>query len=185
MDQEQPTRPGTRSGEAPAPDRTRRRLTGAGLAAPVLLSVAARPAWGNRCTLSAQLSGNLSAPTVTCEGLSPGYWKNHTSEWDHGTGLTYRTELRFHDPSHGFPVRAFPDTGTVDFGDRTLLQVLQLTGGDDPKRLGFHAVAAVLNAQRFYPGSFGYAPGDIVDIYRNWTGTAEDLKAFYEALEVS
>jgi hypothetical protein len=46
---------------------------------------ASRPAWALNCTLSGQMSGNMSGVTdaETCggEGCSPGYWMNHSDRW--------------------------------------------------------------------------------------------------------
>jgi hypothetical protein len=54
---------------------------------PSILLLSSRPALAtsSRCTISGMHSGNLSKPsTVTCRGLTPGYWKNHTSLWPGG-----------------------------------------------------------------------------------------------------
>lgn len=58
-------------------DRTRRRLTAAGLGAPVIMTLASRPVFGAQC-LSNMMSGNLSDPNRgTCQsGFSPGAWGN-------------------------------------------------------------------------------------------------------------
>jgi hypothetical protein len=59
-------------------------LKGVVTTSPLVLTVAGRPVWGNPCTLSGQMSGNLSAqdgkPCVG-EGCTPGFWKNHLSLW--------------------------------------------------------------------------------------------------------
>jgi hypothetical protein len=63
----------------------RRFLGGATATGLVAFTVVGRPAWANGCSLSAQMSGNTSAQmdSEPCggEGLSPGFWKNHTSDW--------------------------------------------------------------------------------------------------------
>jgi len=59
---------------------SRRRLGKAGLAAPVLMTLASRPVWatGRQCTVSALASfrANDSRPVdlSTCQACSPGYW---------------------------------------------------------------------------------------------------------------
>jgi len=59
---------------------SRRRLGKAGLAAPVLMTLASRPVWatGRQCTVSALASfrANDSRPVnlETCQACSPGYW---------------------------------------------------------------------------------------------------------------
>lgn len=61
-----------------AADASRRRFTKAGLAAPILMSLASQPvlAQGRECTASAFASANPSRPVDrdTCRGCSPGYW---------------------------------------------------------------------------------------------------------------
>jgi hypothetical protein len=63
----------------------RRFLGGATATGFVAFTVFGRPAWANGCSLSAQMSGNTSAQmdSEPCggEGLSPGFWKNHTLDW--------------------------------------------------------------------------------------------------------
>ncbi|MET0093070.1 MAG: hypothetical protein ABW120_06025 [Sedimenticola sp.] len=66
-------------------DQTRRRLTKAGLAAPVIMSLASRPALANTrnfCTISGWGSVHPSGRPEdhTCEGRSPGHWKTYWSE---------------------------------------------------------------------------------------------------------
>lgn len=65
---------------------SRRRFTKAGLAAPVLMSLASRPVWGRECTASAMASFamNQSVPIdlSTCDGCSPGYWNHPNACWD-------------------------------------------------------------------------------------------------------
>ena len=61
----------------------RRRIAGLG-ASGVLMSVASSSAMALVCkSPSGALSGNLNShrPTVTCAGVSPGYWKNHPEDW--------------------------------------------------------------------------------------------------------
>ncbi len=57
---------------------TRRDLTKAGLAAPVILSLLSRPAWGGAMCYSGLQSGNTSnakSDSNCSYGRSPGYWK--------------------------------------------------------------------------------------------------------------
>ena len=57
----------------------RRFIKRAIVAAPFILTVTSRPVWAANCTMSGQLSGNLSDAGEPCcgQGCSPGYWKNH------------------------------------------------------------------------------------------------------------
>lgn len=68
-------------------NRGRRRIAGAGIGAPILMTLASRPALGAPC-LSNMLSGNLSDPDrgLCQKGWSPGAWKNPV-----GQILTYGT----------------------------------------------------------------------------------------------
>lgn len=66
----------------------RRRFTRAGLSAPIVLgTLASKPVLGQvpyNCTISGQISGNLSRPgDVDCNtlGYSPEYWAKDTSVW--------------------------------------------------------------------------------------------------------
>lgn len=69
----------------PPVDKKRRRLTQGGLAAPIVLgTLLSRPVLGAapyNCTISGQMSGNVSShgDPLPCGrlGFSPGYWKNH------------------------------------------------------------------------------------------------------------
>jgi hypothetical protein len=84
----------TNPSEQPAGDKpvnaTRRKLTGAVLAGPVVLgTLASKQALGGapyHCTISGQISGTASVrpgTTTPCNtlGRSPGFWKNHWSCW--------------------------------------------------------------------------------------------------------
>lgn len=71
----------------PQVDEKRRRLAKGGLAAPIVLgTLLSRPVLGAapyNCTISGQLSGNVSShgTPINCKtlGLSPGFWKNRSS----------------------------------------------------------------------------------------------------------
>ena len=63
-------------------DARRRILTGGLVGAPIVMTLASRPALANGCSLSGMTSGNASTTnnTTTCHGLTPGYWKTHDSQ---------------------------------------------------------------------------------------------------------
>jgi len=109
----------------------------------------------------------LQAGTASAchQGLTPGYWKNHTEAWvgDHSPGC-YFDEVFGVGPH------------------RTLLQVLQ-TGGGGEKALGRHAVAALLNAYRFGPVDW-YSPGWVIGRvqYAYSSGNFESVKNQLQAL---
>lgn len=135
---------------------TRRRLLKGGLAgAPVLMTLASRPAHATGA-VCATPSGYYSAQTfhshnpqnVTCTGLTPGYWKTHIDPGDHPYAW----------PSPYIPTTTFaPPTPATKFNDVfgsnpfpanviTLLDVLN-QGGGGAIAVGRHIVAALLNAK--------------------------------------
>lgn len=71
---------------SPASNPGRRQFAKATLAAPVLLSVTTRSAWGTEtCTISGLMSGNVSRHGDTdCDGggCTPGFWKNNYLPWE-------------------------------------------------------------------------------------------------------
>lgn len=156
-------------------DTSRRRLTGAALGASAVFTLASRPVWANQCTISGMQSGNLSAPPgPACAGCTPGYWKQkqHFDSW----------------PAPFVPVGTGASTFNAVFGVEmykrpngepyTLLEVMkELNGNGDPvsTNLGFHAVAALLNAA--HPEvNYGYTSGEIIDLFRNNLHRAAALK---------
>ncbi len=110
------------SSQDEAIDQSRRKLTGAALGVSAVFTLASRPVWANQCTVSGMASGNLSAPQVTCEGCTPGYWKvcQHLDSWV-ATGFS---------PSDTFNA-VFGVTQYVDCKGTpyTLLDVMYLNGG--------------------------------------------------------
>lgn len=153
-------------------DKSRRRLTGAGLGVSAIFTLASRPVWANQCTLSGMMSGNLSAPIVeACAGCTPGYWKQnqHLDSWE-------RTGFKTTDPFNkvfGF-TQYLKNNGTP----YTLLEVMrELNGSGDPisTNLGFHAVAALLNAA--HPAvNYGYTAGEIISMCQKNISTPGKLK---------
>ncbi len=94
--------------------------------------------------------------TVTCripwEGLTPGYWKNHTENW-----VGY-------DPAD--PIESVFDNVPAELQGTSLLDALKWPGGDEvedkAQLLLHHAVAAVLNAA--HPNiDYPWSEGEIVD----------------------
>jgi len=173
-------------------DTSRRKLTGAALGAGAVFTLASRPVWANQCTISGMQSGNLSKTTQeTCDGCTPGYWMQcqHLDEW-----VGYRPDDYFN--------AVFGCTQYVNHRNHkpyTLLDVMGLTGNTDPKKadcksmpdgyavnpmgkdpispnLGFHTVAALLNAA--HPRvNFGYTPGDIIVLFqKNYLSNPAALK---------
>ena len=87
----------SKGGTAATNEGRRRILKGALATAPVIMTVASRPAWALNCTHSGQMSGNMSgaADGEECggEGCSPGYWKTHPEMWCH----SFPPEMQFND----------------------------------------------------------------------------------------
>jgi len=103
-------------------DQSRRKLTGAALGVSAIFTLASRPVWANQCTISGMASGNLSAPKVTCEGCTPGYWKvcQHFGSWDLAG---FKTTDTFNSV---FSVTQYVDCKGTPY---TLLDVMYLNGG--------------------------------------------------------
>lgn len=168
-------------------DQSRRKLTGAALGVSAVFTLASRPVWANQCSISGMASGNLSQPHEICGGCTPGYWKQcqHLDSWT-ATGFSpddiFNTVFgvsQYVNPQNNHPY--------------TLLQVMGLNGngnctpdtqqpncsakphgnaignmGCDPvsTNLGFHAVAALLNAA--HPSvNFGYTSGELITLFQN------------------
>jgi hypothetical protein len=152
-------------------DQSRRKLTGAAIGVSAVFTLASRPVWANQCTISGMASGNLSAPKVTCEGCTPGYWKQqqHLDSWA-PTGC--KTTDKFNTV---FGVTQYVKNNGTPY---TLLEVMQhCSGNGDPvsTNLGFHAVAALLNAA--HPNvSYGYTAGEIITLFQNNLNRPAELK---------
>ena len=178
-------------------DSRRRFLKGAGIAAPVIMTVASQPVLARHCTVSGTLSGNLSNPHDDhyCAGFTPGYWRNNASLWPapyypgecqttHGAGGcdSYVNGTPFHSSqTNGAGMRG-PFGGDL-YGNRSMMEVIRLTGHEDPYELGAHAVAALLNAAHFGAETFGYSPDQIIDMWNaRHAVDPEGLKEDFELL---
>jgi hypothetical protein len=123
----------------------RRFVRGVGIATPVILTVASRSALARTClSPSAQASIALDSSRPDrfkseCSGLSPGYWKNAANPQhpNHGSWTASGAEGMY------FSVIF----GASGFPGKTLKQVLQLNGSEDPSMLGAHLCAAWCNLQ--------------------------------------
>jgi hypothetical protein len=170
-------------------DRSRRRLTGAALGASAVFTLSSRPVWASQCSISGMASGNLSAPhQETCEGCTPGYWKvcQHLSNWFiysptdtfnsvfgvtnyvdcEGTPYTLLDVMHLTGNSYSCPGNrnASPDGPRANCNAGAPFGNL----GGDPisENLGFHAVAALLNAA--HPNiNYGYTPLEVINLFQN------------------
>lgn len=128
--------------------------------APVILTVTSQPVWAawtsRRCTISGDMSGNLSGhEEEDCgEGCTPGFWKKAT--WPDGD-----------DNLKNKPYGDFFDVeSTLNWKgsgqDFTLFQcVLKDPPVSSEEMLAFHAVAAYLNA--LHPGiDYVYTPNQVI-----------------------
>lgn len=160
----------TQNGEI---NSSRRKLTGAALGVSAVFTLASRPVWANQCTISGMASGNLSAPKgPSCAGCTPGYWKVdvHLNSW---VATGFKTTDKFNTV---FGVTPYVKSNGTPY---TLLEVMRdLNGSGDPisTNLGFHAVAALLNAA--HPNvNYGYTAGEIIALFINTpTSKAAALK---------
>ena len=150
-------------------DQSRRKLTGAALGVSAVFTLASRPVWANQCTISGMASGNLSAPKVRCEGCTPGYWPQdqHLDSWGPTGFRPVDVGLLKADTFNGvFGVTNYKKSDGTPY---TLLEVMrELNGNGDPvsTNLGFHAVAALLNAA--HPNvNYGYTSGEIITLFQN------------------
>jgi len=172
-------------------EQRRRILKGAAVAAPLMMTVASRPAlgMGARCTPSAWVSGNLSdhkEDRHSCGGKSPGYWKNHdwggtgcypgSGEWSKWSGKWgggskwNKWSKDYKSDSDGTPFHEFSRSGRRRgifpgrfYGDKTMMEVLWSKGHEDPHQLGAHIIAAYLNAKTI--PDYGMTPREVVNMY--------------------
>lgn len=129
------------------PGRRRFASTGA-KASGVLLTLASSSGMAQTVCKSPSgfMSGNLSRhgnQTVTCAGLSPGYWKNWPDSWPPSC---YAYKVAPHKATTFASV--FPSGWTSLYQNGTMMDVLvNNDNGQDPYNLGAHMVAAYLNVK--------------------------------------
>lgn len=116
----------------------RRRLAKAGLGAAGVLWTTQASAARVCISASAALSGGLAsrkpdAASVTCEGRSPGYWKNHGG-WPVASDTKFRN------------IFSCSDANDSTYGSATLLELLEGCKFDR-YNLGKHLVATYLNVK--------------------------------------
>lgn len=161
----------------------RRRLMLGGVSAPLLMTIASRPAWagGETCTPSALASANLSGQhTQGGCGKSAGFWSVKQHVWPDGIspGELFGSIFSVTVITKGHK--------TVDFGPMTLGTVITLPGFENPYKLGLHAVGALVNSYA-YPTShannpgFPYTPAEVIALFNTHAGTdPEGLATLFE-----
>lgn len=177
----------------------------------VIMTISGRSALAatNQCTISGQLSGNMSpasgnndvCATTIYYGRTPGHWGQRLSAW---SGLS-----RF-----GVPIKPgtctlatgtnagmvgdhckdnlYNDDGTKFhsifsgrmYGDATLMQVIRKCGTDDRYQLGAHSTAAFLNATSFGKYGYGYSVDEVLGLWQEYAygPNAVTLKQAFEYL---
>ncbi len=183
--------------ERPDGQLSRRRFTGAGLAAPVILSLASRPAFGAICTPSGFVSYSPNNPSGVrhvvdgCGGLSPGAWKNPYAgngdgsfrDWlaagylpndpdeqppNAGAGNNTSGIRRYKRDNPGPYVPTLFTDAFGGYGPSGLSMHDVLL--DLPGSLEFHAAATLLNAASGIPGYM--SPSTVINLYiASFTGT--------------
>jgi len=143
----------------------RRFIKRAIVAAPFILTVASRPVWAINCTMSGQLSGNLSdAAGEECggEGCSAEYWEGNHRMWHH----EFQPDCVFDSVFR---------LSTEVFGKDTLSKVISKSG--NPKKdLGREAVAALQNAAG--PVSYDFTVYQVIDMVRTAFDSGDNNTAF-------
>lgn len=172
-----------RSSAVTAAARTRRKLVGGGMVAPLLMTVVGRPVWagGTRCSPSALASANLSGRhTFAGCGISAGWWAR-TQNWSKWP-LPATPGTMFHSV-----FVAVKYDGKVLYKDKTLGQVISMAGAGDanPSNLAMHLVAAYLNALQFptqggQPG-YPYTVSQVVDGYNALDGKPESAFTIFKS----
>ncbi|MDP2901863.1 MAG: hypothetical protein Q8N96_01965 [Methylovulum sp.] len=169
-------------------NKSRRKISKAGLGIPILLSLPGKALWAGSCGYSGLLSGNLSGPDSprNCakgSGMSPGYWRNNEGirHWPSAYPIT----TKFNDVFTGRHIKISTDSLSWDIPDPLLLEALnahergvfalstysgsvsQYTGNTDLKYQVWHAICALLNAASFphfgYPSASFTTAGVIAD----------------------
>lgn len=169
-----------RESSAPVPNPRRRRLLHGSLgAAPLLMTLASRPALGNNNQCFSP-SGFVSMPTSQhgqpqyCSGRTPGYWRQPQwySQWPH----PYYPVKTGNNNATLFKAAVFPQP-FGPYPTQTMLEVVNM-GGGPPHSVGRHVVAAILNAAK------GWTPVLTVDavkaIWGQYINTGGGTVGYYE-----
>ncbi len=142
----------------------RRRFLGAGISGPALLTLISQPALGASVTCftpSRSLSRNTSisqtAKNASCNGKSPGYWKQDQSfpDWP------VQQSTLFHPIFSGSRFK-------VNNVSKTMLQVLKFEGNEDLEKMGFHVIGAYLNILKGLVNIPGFTVNELKGMWTAW-----------------
>ena len=111
-----------------------------------------------------------SASAPPSSGCTPGFWKNHTSEW---ATLGYLTGDSFNST---FGVSAFNP-------DRTLLEAAQ-SGRGGADALGRHAVAALLNSAALGASNYGLSQTQVETMVQDAFAPGGDINGTKNQFEL-
>jgi hypothetical protein len=167
-----PAAPGTDSGSAkPAfAGAARRRFATRGAAAVgAILTVKSQP--GMACSIctspSGNASGNLNSHSphqVVCQGLSPGYWKNHESAWHSSCLSTVKFQRRF------------TCSSTSGFYNKSMISLLDPQSFDQ-NNVAMHCIAAYQNALKGYTSFL--KPDRVQAIWNEYWRTGGSGRGYY------
>jgi len=168
--------------------RRRALIKGASTVGPVILTLASRPVLaggggggGGQCIAPSQnLSGALShaAQKVgTCNGRSPGYWKNGVSTNGNSPSWPIPATTQFHSlftPGNRAGTRFYTTNGV----SLTLIDVLNLTGSGptgnfDLEKVAFHVIGAYLNILSGLVDARALDANKLQIIWREWALTGQ------------
>ncbi len=195
--------------EAPV-DTSRRKLAGSALGVAAVFTLSSRPVWANQCSVSGMQSGNLSRPGATpCGGCTPGYWGRcqHFGSWRYPTTQTFNSVFGVTEYTDcngtpytlldvlflqgGIKACGLPQANKNNLPANPAGAPASCTNGNafgnlggDPVsvNLGFHAVAALLNAAHSSV-NYGYEPGDIIKMFKdNYLSNGAALKDTFDKL---
>ena len=150
-------------------EKRRRFIKGAGIAAPVVLTLSSPSVFGALC-LSQMMSGNESTiGTGSCTlGLSPGFWKNPVGYTPQGdstleawskAGFNYGTYHSGHKNKYSSYTGGTKFSDSIAFGagdTRAMREILGKYNGT----LNWHLIAALLNAN-YFKGTYILSPDEV------------------------
>jgi hypothetical protein len=180
---QQPEDGGTGKGGAPdatpteinASGLSRRQFAkaGAGASAGVIMTLVSQPGMAATAlcvAASGATSANLSTHTagiVACQGLSPGYWKNHPEAWPAAMTSTDTKYLALWSTG-----RTLSRMSSSSLSPYTCLQVLDpeaVVNGADPQNVAMHIMATLLNVRS---GRIGFlTENQVRDIWISYSNT--------------